>query len=95
VGPVVDETPAEAVEAVVAPKPKAPKAVVTIPRFCREAAACSKEGCRYVHGDSIPRVDKPCGFGAECGKGDPAKRASCIYMHPGEVWSADLVVHRH
>jgi hypothetical protein len=90
VGPVVEETPAEAVVSV----PKAPKAIVTIPRFCREATACSKEGCRYVHGDTIHRVDKPCGFGAECGKGDPAKRALCIYMHPGEVWSADLVVSR-
>jgi hypothetical protein len=90
VGPVVDETPAEAV--VVAPKVK--KAPAPVPRFCREAAACTKEGCRYVHGNTIQRIDKPCGFGAECGKGDPAKRALCIYMHPGEVWSADLVVVR-
>ena len=89
-GPVVEETPAEAV--VVAPKVK--KAPAPVPRFCREAAACTKEGCRYVHGDTIQRIDKPCGFGAECGKGDPAKRALCIYMHPGEVWSADLVVTR-
>jgi hypothetical protein len=78
-----------------APKKAAAKGVVIIPRFCREAGACTKEGCRYVHGDTIQRVDKPCGFGAECGKGDAAKRSSCIYMHPGEVWSADLVVHRH
>jgi hypothetical protein len=91
VGPVVDETPAEAVVSVA---PKVKKAPAPVPRFCREAAACTKEGCRYVHGDTIQRIDKPCGFGAECGKGDPAKRALCIYMHPGEVWSADLVVTR-
>lgn len=66
----------------------------TVPRFCREAEACKEEGCRYVHGDTIPRVNKPCGFGADCGKGDVAKRALCLYMHPGEEWVEGLVIRR-
>jgi hypothetical protein len=64
-------------------------------RFCR-ATACTEAGCRYVHGDTIPKMDKPCGFGATCGASDPTglKRSQCIYMHPGEVWTADLCIHR-
>lgn len=77
-----------------APAPAKTKAVVVVPRFCREGASCAKEGCRYVHGDTIPRVNKPCGFGEDCGKGDAAKRAMCLYMHPGEEWAEGLVVHR-
>ena len=88
-------------------EPKAPKkkalraaglAPVPVMRFCRAGAACPEKetGCRYVHGDTIPKVDKPCGFGAECGASDPTglKRSQCLYMHPGEVWSADLCIHR-
>lgn len=65
-------------------------------RFCRAGTACAEEGCRYVHGDTIPRVDRPCAFGASCGATDPTgtKRSQCLYMHPGETWSADLVIHR-
>lgn len=74
------------------------KAPVPVMRFCRAGAACPEKetGCRYVHGDTIPKVDKPCGFGAECGASDPTgvKRSQCLYMHPGEVWSADLCIHR-
>jgi len=67
-----------------------------VPHFCRAAGECKEEGCRYVHGDTIPRVNKPCGFGEACGASDPTgvKRSQCRYMHPGEEWSADLVIRR-
>ena len=78
-----------------APKPKG---AVTIPRFCREGHACSATGgsCRYVHGDTIPRMDEPCSFGAGCGASDPTgvKRSQCLRMHPGETWTAELVIRR-
>lgn len=64
-----------------------------VPRFCRDET-CKEAGCRYVHGDTIPRINEPCNFGAGCGAADPAKRALCIRMHPGEVWVADMVVRR-
>ena len=72
------------------------KAPVTIPRFCREGHACAAEGCRYVHGDTIPRVNEPCAFGAGCGASDPTgvKRSQCLRMHPGEVWTPELVIRR-
>lgn len=74
-------------------KPAAKRA--TVPRFCR-TAACADASCRYVHDATMPRLDKPCGFGAACGASDPTgvKRSQCLYMHPGETWSADLVIHR-
>ena len=65
-----------------------------VARFCKEGRACPTAGCRYVHGDTIPRIDEPCKFGATCGSGDAAKRATCLRMHPGETWTADLVVRR-
>lgn len=65
-----------------------------VARFCNEARACPTAGCRWVHGDTIPRIDEPCKFGATCGSGDAAKRATCLRMHPGEKWTADLVVKR-
>lgn len=67
-----------------------------VPRFCRAATACEDEGCRYVHGDTIPRVNKPCGFGAACGASDPtgAKRSQCLFMHPGETWTEGLTIQR-
>lgn len=71
---------------------------VTIPRFCRGGAACPDAGgsCRYVHGDTIPRVNEPCAFGAGCGASDPTgvKRSQCLRMHPGEEWSPELVIRR-
>jgi hypothetical protein len=71
---------------------------VTIPRFCREGAACAEAGgsCRYVHGDTIPRVNEPCAFGAGCGASDPTgvKRSQCLRMHPDEEWSPELVIRR-
>ena len=63
-------------------------------RFCKEATACPTAGCRYVHGNTIPRVNEPCKFGDGCGSGDVAKRATCLRMHPGETWTAELVIHR-
>jgi len=68
----------------------------TVPRFCREAGACKEEGCRYVHDDTIPRVNKPCGFGESCGASDPTgvKRSQCLYMHPGEEWVEGLSITR-
>ena len=65
-----------------------------VARFCKEARACPTAGCRYVHGDTIPRIDEQCKFGATCGSGDAAKRATCLRMHPGEKWTAELVVKR-
>jgi hypothetical protein len=79
--------------AVAAPAPKKEKVAVVIPRFCRAAGACTDEGCRYTHGDTIPVQNKPCAFdGRCCGE----KRATCVYLHPseGEVWAADMVRHR-
>ena len=76
-----------------APEVQKKKKVMTVPRFCREVA-CKDAACRYVHGDTIQRINEPCSFGAGCGASDAGKRALCIRMHPGEVWSADLVVHR-
>jgi hypothetical protein len=67
---------------------------VPIPRFCRDLG-CKDRKCRYEHGDTIHRLNEPCKFGAGCGSGDPAKRAQCLRMHPGEVWNADMVIHRH
>ena len=82
-----------------APKKKtlrAAAAPVPVMRFCRAVGTCTEAGCRYVHGDTIPKMDRPCGFGAECGASDPTglKRSQCIYMHPGEEWTADLCIHR-
>jgi hypothetical protein len=67
-----------------------------IPRFCREGIECGAQDCCYVHGDTIPKVKEECTFGAKCGASDPtgAKRALCIRMHPGEVWSPSACVHR-
>ena len=81
------------------PKPaktaKTAKSVV-IPRFCRAAACCEDTACRYVHGDTIPRLNEPCGFGATCGASDPTgvKRSQCLRIHPGETWTPQLVIHR-
>jgi len=73
----------------------AKKKGATVPRFCR-TAACADAGCRYVHADTMARLDKPCGFGSSCGASDATgvKRSQCLYMHPGETWSATLVVTR-
>jgi len=72
---------------------KEKKKMAPVPRFCRNET-CADVGCRYVHGDTMPRLNEPCNFGSSCGASDPVKRALCIRMHPGEKWTADLVVHR-
>jgi hypothetical protein len=80
------------------PRPApAKKGPVTIPRFCREGHACAAgAGCRYVHGDTIPRLNESCAFGAGCGASDPTgvKRSQCLRMHPGETWTPELVIRR-
>lgn len=76
--------------------PAKPKTVV-IPRFCREGHACAAgASCRYVHGDTIPRINDACAFGAGCGASDPTgvKRSQCLRMHPGETWTPELVIRR-
>ena len=74
-------------------KPRAKTSAVM--RFCRASGECGDAGCRYVHGDTIPRLNEPCSFGASCGAGDPAKRAMCLRMHPHEVYHSGMVVHRN
>lgn len=84
-----------------APAPEKPKKVKSacVPRFCRASSGgvpCAEAGCRYVHADTMPRLNQPCGFGATCGASDPTgvKRTQCLYMHPGETWDATMVIHR-
>lgn len=69
---------------------------VPIPRFCKAGSACTEEGCRYTHGDTIPRLNQPCSFGESCGSSDPTgvKRSQCLYMHPGETWTEGMVITR-
>ena len=80
--------------------PYGPKPKPVIPRFCRDGKACpNKETtCHFTHGDTIPCVDKACGFDkpaeGKCCSGD--KRKTCIFMHAseGQVWSPTLFVRR-
>lgn len=75
----------------VAPKQTKPK--VTIPKFCRNGAACTDANCNWVHGDTLPVQNKVCGFDGRC---SGEKRTTCCFLHPseGEVWSESLVRHR-
>ena len=82
----------------IAEKPKKVKSAC-VPRFCRGSSGgvpCAEAGCRYVHADTMPRLNQPCGFGAGCGASDPTgvKRTQCLYMHPGETWDATMVITR-
>jgi hypothetical protein len=64
----------------------------TIQRFCIKCpAGAPAEGCMYVHGDVIQRVNFPCKFALTC-KG--TKRAACLHMHPDETWTPDMVIRR-
>jgi len=64
----------------------------TIQRFCIKCPQGEPaEGCKYVHGDVIHRVNFPCKFALTC-KG--TKRAACLHMHPDETWTPDMVVRR-
>ena len=70
-----------------------------VPRFCRASSGgvpCAEAGCRYVHADTMPRLNQPCGFGAGCGASDPTGklRKLCQLMHPGETWDATMVITR-
>lgn len=67
-----------------------------IPRFCKAAGGCLEEGCRYVHGNTIPKANKSCGFGEGCGASDPTgvKRSQCLFIHPGETWTEGMCIHR-
>jgi hypothetical protein len=70
------------------------KAKKVIPRFCRAGTDCTDEECCFEHGDTIRKINQACQFGDACGAGDAAKRATCIRLHPGEVWTPALVIHR-
>ena len=65
------------------------------PIFCNGGEKC-KEGCPYVHGDTIPVLNALCQFGDACGKrivsvgGTP-----CCRIHPDEgAWDASMVRNR-
>lgn len=73
-------------------KEKASKPVKLVQRFCRERGGgvhCGYEGCRFIHEDTIPRVNKPCQFGNACGK-----REGCLFIHPDETWVEGMVLTR-
>jgi hypothetical protein len=60
--------------------------------FCNLGSACPKPGCRYVHGNTIPRIDRPCMSvrdGRTC-----SKLGSCVYMHQGEKYVPGMVITR-
>jgi hypothetical protein len=64
----------------------------TIQRFCIKCPwGLPVEGCKYVHGDVIHRVNFPCKFALTC-KG--TKRTQCLHMHPDETWTPELVIRR-
>ena len=68
------------------PRPK----TSAVPRFCQGGDKCKgADVCRYVHGDTIPRVNEPCRFGDTC-----SKREACLHMHPGETWTEGMVITR-
>jgi hypothetical protein len=60
-------------------------------RFCKLGKACPKAGCRYVHGDTIPRINQPCRFDGTC---SGEKRATCLHMHHGETYVKGMVLKR-
>lgn len=63
-----------------------------VPRFCvRCDPANPAEGCAYEHGDTIARSSERCKFGDAC---TGPKRAACLRMHPGEIWTATSVIRR-
>jgi hypothetical protein len=67
-------------------------------RFCKHGESCADKGgkCHFVHGDTIPKLNEPCSFGASCGASDPTglKRSQCLRLHPGETWSPELCICR-
>jgi len=65
------------------------------PIFCGGGERC-KEGCPYVHGDTIPVLDVLCQFGDACSKRTVGVGATpCCRLHPDEgPWNASMVRHR-
>ncbi len=65
------------------------------PIFCNGGEKC-KEGCPYVHGDTIPVLNALCQFGDACGKRVVGVGATpCCRLHPDEgEWNASMVRHR-
>jgi hypothetical protein len=65
------------------------------PIFCGGGERC-KEGCPYVHGDTIPVINALCQFGDACSKRAAAVGGTpCCRLHPDEgEWNASMVRHR-
>jgi len=73
-------------------------------QFCKEGTACPTAGCKFVHGNTIPVKETCCGGPREGPHaGDPAHctkriaapgRTPCIFLHPDQTWTAELVVTR-
>jgi len=96
--PPRDFGPAEV--SVTIPRPAAAKkgpALKGAPRpiFCDGGEKC-KEGCPYVHGDTIPVNPLTCQFGDACSKRHALQgRTPCTRLHPDEgEWNASMVRHR-
>jgi hypothetical protein len=63
-----------------------------VARFCvRCPTGAPAADCLYEHGDTLARLNEPCKFGDAC---KSPQRATCLRMHPGEAWTADMVIHR-
>jgi hypothetical protein len=62
------------------------------PIFCNGGEKC-KEGCPYIHGDTIPVLNALCQFGDACGKRVVGLGATpCCRIHPDEgAWDASMV----
>ena len=65
------------------------------PIFCGGGEKC-KEGCPYVHGDTIPVINALCQFGDACSKRVAAVGGTpCCRLHPDEgAWNASMVRRR-
>ena len=60
-------------------------------QFCRFAGACRhQDTCPYVHGDTMPRINRACMRGQAC-----PHRATCVYIHPGERYTPGDLIYRH
>jgi hypothetical protein len=68
------------------------KVKARVARFCvRCPAGAPAADCLYEHGNTLARLNEPCKFGDCC---KAPQRATCLRMHPGETWSADMVICR-
>jgi hypothetical protein len=60
-------------------------------RFCRFGGACREAAtCPFVHGDTLPRINRACNRGQAC-----PHRATCVYIHPGERYTPGDLIYRH